>query len=509
MSANGAKNIQRYGFLAKIPVFLLIQTRCAMLKRILSLLLILTMLHVVIPVQAEEPTRAKATSYALFEYKVKAKETVFSLCKRFQISEVELLNLNPVLSNGLKKGQTLLIPLKGQTKNVLTDAKKEQAVSVTQNANKIEQTDLESKGSDFSKFKNNSVLPRISLLLPFRDNDQQGYSARYVEFYEGFLLAVDSLKNLGLSFEVQALESGDDAQTLSWQLNNGALDHSIYCIGGVNAEQIFALSAWAKKKSSYVVLPFSSRIPEINNNPYLIQTLPPQEFVFQRLSELVAKMGKESNVVFLGENKDMNDPRVQLLQQIKIQMKTSGVAVNSVVDDELFENLGKSLSTTKINRIIPVPMTIQETNNLLVRLEAFCNTNPEYKIAMFGYPDWVTIGKNYQKYLNNLDAIIYSSFYADFTKQNVRDFQVLYSRTFGKNMLNTYPKYAMLGYDIAVNIIPKMVLKFNHSNMEPPIFEPLQNAINLVSKGPINGLVNESFYLLNFNNDQIKVNVVH
>ena len=50
---------------------------------------------------------------------------------------------------------------------------------------------------------------RMGVLLPFKEKTPRG--AKMVEFYQGMLMAVDSLKHEDISIDVQALHTGSTA----------------------------------------------------------------------------------------------------------------------------------------------------------------------------------------------------------------------------------------------------------------------------------------------------------
>jgi hypothetical protein len=464
-----------------------------MLKRILSLLFFLTIFLMVCPAQGYGDKTDKSASPQYFNYEVKSKETIFSLCKRFNITQEALVAVNPILEQGLKSGQILRIP------QTIASAGK----------SLVEDTDAPQVEASITTIpSHNQELPRITLLLPFAVNTLAGSTDRYVEFYEGFLLAVDSLKNLGLSFEVQALESGFDATTLNAQLNK--LISSDYCIGGINSEQISVLSNWSKKNFKYSILPFSSRIPEMEKNPYLYQVVTPQAHMNERVAQYTSQRVGGSNIIILGANNDLTDPRVQMLQNVKKELASSGISYTEVTDDEDLENLSKVLSTTKLNCIIPAPTTLQETNNLLTRLGAFSKANPSLQLSLMGYPDWIAVGKTYQPYLYVLNTYIYSNFYVDFSQKNVREFQIKFNQAYDKEMLNTYPKYAMMGYDVAAWFIPRMVKEKGGSMPEMPNLESLQNTYQFGTTGLLSGSSNQTIYILHFSPDnEVDVKTIH
>ncbi|HET9570142.1 MAG TPA: LysM peptidoglycan-binding domain-containing protein [Bacteroidales bacterium] len=441
-----------------------------------------------------------------YKYEVKAKETIYSLCKRFNTTPEELQSLNPTVSAGLKKGQVLLIPAH--------DLEKKEADQVVV-APLIKSNDTTVRTAMGSEKRKNTLFistdrPRITVLLPFAPTNVAGSNERYIEFYEGLLLAVDSLKSLGLSFEVQALECGHDAATISKLIDNGQLDETDYCIGGTTPEQISLLSEWAKKNHRYLIFPFSSRIPEMESNPYLFQTNTPHLYMFDRLADYAAQRVGDTNVIFLKASTDESDIRAQLIPRVQAKFKRLGIPYIEVADDENLELLSKALSETKLNQIMPTPLNMQETNNLLTRLGAFHKANPNFQMVLVGYPDWMAINKGYQKYLYDLNTIIYSNFYADTQQKNVRDFQILFNQTYDQNLMNTYPKYGMMGYDIAGYFIPRMVFEKSEVSDTVRYLSPLQSEFKFGTTNALSGASNQSFFIIRYTpENEVEVKVMH
>jgi LysM repeat protein len=417
-----------------------------------------------------------------YKYEVKPKETLYSLCKRFDVTEAELLSMNPSIVDGLKIGQTLMIPVKVQK---LSSNKKQKRTLYL-----------------------STDKPRITVFLPFTSTDVPGANERYIEFYEGMLLAVDSLKSLGLSFEVQAIESGHGTEAIKQAISKGSLDETTYCIGGVTPGQIALLADWAKKNRHILILPFSSHIPELDNNPYLYQTNTSHSHIYDQLAEYASSRAAGSNIIFLKSAVDESDTRAQLIPKVKAKLQSKGIPFTEVPDEENLEALSKVLSDNKLNQIMPTPMSLNEANNLVTRLGAYLKANPDKAIALVGYPDWQTMSKTYQKQLYELNTVIYSNFYADAQQKNVRDFQVLFNRIYAKNLLNTFPKYGMMGYDIAAFFIPRMVFEKSEVLDSIPHIAPLQNEFRFQTSKPLSGASNQSFYIIHYmpdNDVEVKV----
>lgn len=57
------------------------------------------------------PTTEKKTVQKEMEYTIQKKETMYRICRKFDISSAELLRLNPELKNGVKAGMVIKIPV--------------------------------------------------------------------------------------------------------------------------------------------------------------------------------------------------------------------------------------------------------------------------------------------------------------------------------------------------------------------------------------------------------------
>ena len=434
-----------------------------------------------------------------YKYEVKQGETVFSLCRRFLVTEVELKTMNPSLSEGLKAGQTLLIPVKTSNYNQSVTNKDNRSLAQTSTRESSTAVDDESSESAES---NNAIaltegLPRITLLLPFSASESSSVNDRYVEFYEGFLLAVDSLKTLGLSFEVQALNVGYETKALRTIIESGQLSKTNYCIGGMTPEQISLLSGWASENKKKVILPFSSHIPEMNSNKYLYQPITTHERIYDRLSSYMAIRYAGSHFVLLKKTGNQTDKSLSLTTQLKDKFKKNGISYIEYIPDETLDSLVNSLSDRRENVIIPFQMSINEASRFITRLAAASARQPEKQITLIGYPDWQAMNKRSILLLHQLNTCLYSSFYADFQSQPVRDFQVNYNKTFGKSLLNTYPKYGLMGYDVASWFIPRMVAETEGVSLTKGPAS-LQNAYQFRPESSGSGAFNQLFYLINF-----------
>lgn len=415
-----------------------------------------------------------------YKYEIKKKQSLYSICKTFKVTEAELLSMNPFLSNGVNIGQTLLIPVASE---------KETTTNIEQD--KIDIT------TDEKLLILPSKTPRITVLLPFTPSDSPGSNERYLEFYEGFLLAVDSLKSIGLSFEVNAIDVGYKTEGIQNAISEGKLEEADYIIGGINTDQINLLSDWSKLKKKNVVLPFSSRISAIDDNPFLFQTNTPYSHIYKRFSDYASIRYIGMNIIFVDKNDDLNTENRAFVTILKDSFRKKGLKFKEVIEDENLDALSLSLDKYRKNLIIPIQMPVNDASSFITKLSTVAAKDTTKSISIIGYPEWQAMNKRVIPRLHELNAYIFSNFYADFQNHNVKSFPVIFSKTFGKELLNTYPKYGMMGFDIASWFIPRMVFE---KSTNPLVKGPtaVQNDFSFKALTSGSGALNQTFYIINY-----------
>ncbi|MFA5470284.1 MAG: hypothetical protein WC230_06235, partial [Bacteroidales bacterium] len=111
--------------------------------------------------------------------------------------------------------------------------------------------------------------------------------------------------------------------------------------------------------------------------------------------------------------------------------------------------------------------------------------------TLLGYPKWLALSKNNLPQLYQLNTHIYSNYYADFQEEKLKEFQKSYAYEFGKDLLNTYPRYALMGYDIMMYFVPKI----SGSDWKT---ESLQHGFDFVQTGERSGKYNRHLFIINY-----------
>ena len=129
-------------------------------------------------------TLNKATDDGYEYHVVMPGETIYSLSRRFGISEKEFAELNDV-SNGLKAGAVIRVRESQQDNTKLID----NANTIAENA--VVEAQANEANVVFNSLSSDQLL-NIALMLPMSVNGRPNVS--YVEFYQGFLLGLEDVK---------------------------------------------------------------------------------------------------------------------------------------------------------------------------------------------------------------------------------------------------------------------------------------------------------------------------
>ena len=363
-------------------------------------------------------------------HKVKRKETIFSVSREYGISEQELIAANPELKKGMKKGQFLCIPYPAAT--TVQPTQKEDPYAIPPSNSELFRKSKETP-------KEMSTI-KAALILPFQEDK------RMVEYYEGFLMAVDSLKRTGTSLDLYVYDSGKDISTLNTILAKNEMKKMDVIFGPMHQNQIKPLSDFAEKNDIRLVIPFSQKGEEVFNNPAVYQINTPQSYLYSEVYEHFTRQFPNAHVIFI-EPAIADKEKAEFISGLKQELKSKGVSMQTVNESATKETLKAALRNDKENIFIPTSSTNVLLIKALPQLTLLVRDNPEQNIHLFGYPEWQIYTKDHLDSFFELDVYFYSSFYTNTLFPAAVQFTNNYHKWYSKDLTSKFPNYAMLGFD--------------------------------------------------------------
>ena len=239
------------------------------------------------PSEMTEETLQLEGDYVL--YTVPKQQTLYAISKEYNTTISAIMDANPELSDGLKVGSTIRIPTpkifgNGQNKEGKEEVRMEM----------VGLPDIVRKSNDSAS---TGVLkrqpPNVSLLLPLylslndslhvnrlADQPEEIYEKSEIalQFYEGFLLALDTLKKLGYDVNLKVIDTENRAWKVKGLVDKGTLKNSNLIIGPFYSKVFTEVAAEARQNAIPIVSPTIKGNEILTDNPwddtFRTQTLP-------------------------------------------------------------------------------------------------------------------------------------------------------------------------------------------------------------------------------------------
>lgn len=428
-------------------------------------------------------------------HRVQRKETIYSISKLYGITEEELIAANPELrTKKLKRGKFICIPYAKASSDNTNASATSQAVS-----------DMELFRQNQKESKKYASI-KAAVLLPFmtKENGNRDEQVRMVEYYEGFLMAVDSLKQQGVSVDIHTYDSGNTTATITQLINTKKeLKDMDIIFGPLHTDQVKIMADFAKKNKIRLVVPFTSKSDEVFNNPYVFQINTPQSYLFSEVYEHYLRKFPNAHVVFL--NADTGDKdKDEFIKGLKEELKNKQITFKELKGAEISpEGMKTAVDSLRENVLIPTSGKKIALIKILPQLIITAREHPNYNMRLFGYPEWQTYTDDHLSNFFELDTYFYTSFYTNNLFPAAIKFTSAYRKWYSKDMANTYPKYGMLGFDTAYFFLKGLARYGNHleEEMNNMTLNPIQTGFKFERVNNWGGFINRKVFFVRFTKD--------
>lgn len=411
-------------------------------------------------------------------YEVKPQETEFRLTRKLNVSYKELLELNPELNDGLKAGMILKIP-------------KEKA------------QDLEIKNSlvldrfsliDSIQTKNK---PNIIFLLPFRtdkidvanresakDSMAGRKDTKYsLGIYTGALVALDSIKKLGVSVKVKTFDTHLNTSRVKDFMLRENLNNVDAIIGPLDSKSLKEVALAASQYDVPVIAPITSESDISLRNVYF--TIPTEGVLRNKMIAYVKEKRKGENMVIIADDKNKGTQRM-LLEKFP-QAKILNLKNNISLDIEKVKQVISAkqnwvfLESDNANTIYHVSSVLNSRITDSVKVKMFTtDRNKAFENDVIS-----------SSHLSNL-GFTYPSVEKDVSTNS---FVKMYRRKYGMEP----DRFAIRGFDITFDILLKLAYKDNLFEAGKKIGETSYNANKFnYRKDFSSGYFNQSAYILTY-----------
>ncbi len=259
-------------------------------------------------------------------HKAGKSETLYSICKKFNISEEVIIELNPLLRTGLKEGQLLILG----KKNKISDVKKKSLLLNRSNTNITDSFTInkiiKTKKTDY----------KIALVLPFKldqtlnidienlakSNSNFPLSSELaIDFYLGFKKAIKYLATDEFKINIELFDISDnDSLKLKELEKNTSFKELDFIFGPFFAGGFKSISKKAKEFYIPIISPTSQQNKILHDNIYTSKTNPSQYSLIQNLADYCIDSLKNINTnILLATISDKDKKETDFVEAFKIR----------------------------------------------------------------------------------------------------------------------------------------------------------------------------------------------
>ena len=428
-------------------------------------------------------------------HKVKRKESIESICRMYNITPEDLFKANPSLKEKkLKRKMELYIP---------APSVKEETVAKEENP-KEQIAEIEksiSKGINDDKVLNVAVV--LSFLL---DSYAPKEQSRMVEYYQGFLMAVEQLKREGYSFVINTYDAGQKDKSLDSLLSSSAFDNVEMIIGASYPKHNKQLAQFAKEREIPLVIPFSSKKDEAIDNPTVYIANGIQSFILPQISSRFVKTFPNANVLFVKDTVESN--KMEFVKSLTAELDKNSIPYTTLPMEKISNGDSVLNTLSNVHRedkeiiVIPTSSSATTLSTLLPSL-LHARSIDSLNVAnfkLFGYPEWQIHAKDTRELMYEVDTYFYATFYSHYALPRVAEFQEDFIKWYNRSIQNIYPRYGMLGYDTGYFFLLAASLYGNqmHEKINLTPFNPVQSDFKLERISDKDGFINKKFFFIHF-----------
>lgn len=328
----------------------------------------------------------------------------------------------------------------------------------------------------------------------------------FLEMYEGILLASDTLRALGLNINIHTFDISDTIEVTNL-IKLGKLADMDLIIGPIYSHNLLSVSEYAKNFGIPVVSP----VPLKNNsalikNPTLFMASSSLEIAQKAIAKKVGEF-YDHNIVFihadtLGVDDDVKQFKDLIFKELSYKMPYEDIKFKefkfysrSMFNNDSINRLSQTLSDQSKNVVIIASEDQAVISEVIDNISGLAR---RFDIKLFSYPVIRELDKLEQKELFDMDMLVYTPYWIDYSKENVKQFNTSFMRKFHTQPLEK--SYAWQGFDIAFYFMSGIAMDGKKFISHPEIHFPdlLQSEFEFIQKNPGDGFENQKLFMVRY-----------
>ena len=408
-----------------------------------------------------------------YYYVVRAGESFGTVARKFDLNSRDLRRLNRDKRRNLVAGDTLILPKTFET----TAFFERRWVS-----DETERLEISPHCAfEVPEYFGNHL--NVALLLPLylNENEEREYidssqlnergepiykviqrdedwifprSVRFLEFYEGVLMAIDSLRNRGMNVELFVFDTEQDPSKVREIVVDGNLDDMDLIIGPVYSMNLEILLEVLDNEDIPIISPFVQRADMLAGKPNLFEVVPDHQVEMEYLAKAVSRE-YDKNIVLIHPGDSLEIDQVDLFKWMLLDSLDQYGSLQNIILKEVvfYEDRPRHDTINEIELAFiegesNVVVVLSEKETFVSEVLAKLNTlSQDFDLKIYGFPEWLHFRNIQLDYFHGMDVYLCSPYLLNYNQTHVKAFLRKYRSKFQTEPIPY--SFAWNGYDIA------------------------------------------------------------
>jgi LysM repeat protein len=384
-----------------------------------------------IPLVAHQP--------GFITHTVTRRESLAKLARKYGLDVNLIRTINPYISRILATGQVIRIPL------LKMDSGEGPPIDQPSSENEEESLDvLRSKSLKEKCFESYKMgAYKVALLIPLYFSEIDSILLKehasdnsfespmfikpftFIQFYQGFIMAVDSLEKAGLNVELHIFNVENDLMQTSRLLENSDMSQMDFIVGPFFSQNFKMVADFAKENQIHIVNPLSTRDEVTLGNPYVFQPQPLNDNQFDVLVNFLNE-NHDSSRIFLAKHNQYQDYTAfaRLQKTLDEQLESRKIETTSLYHEIVYsrDSLFTFMHTATPEHENVVVVYGENKLFILDLLRSLNQLRDTFPVTVIGMPNWREIEGLEYEHLNNLNTHLLSNHFTDYENPVVQKF---------------------------------------------------------------------------------------
>ena len=294
-----------------------------------------------------------------------------------------------------------------------------------------------------------STAIRVAFLLPLHADavKRDKHMDRFYDFYAGALIAIYEKQQSGQAMEIFTYDIGKTALRTSEVLQqHPEIRQAHAVVGPAYAQQVEVVLDSLQEDSVWVMIPFLSRVKNIESHPFVLKFNPSEQIEADTLTRYLAQRADSVNCVLVEAKAGEVIPSgIKALHQAlkEHQVPTSSVSLKAILTD----SIEGAFLPEKENIVV---FNTERYANLQTVMPHLLKACGNYRITLFSHYSWQS------------EKIILPQLYTSvFTPQPTvsEEYEWLFEQYFDHELSSYQPRYDLLGYDLTNQLLDMLILQ--------------------------------------------------